>query len=75
MNIHNSGKVELTMGDIERMQNRIAELEQKNAVLLAQAVRKFVADTIETGELGRSDCQWLENWRDEWLEEQTEGGE
>ena len=37
MNIHNSGKVELTMGDIERMQNRIAELEQENAGLLAQA--------------------------------------
>jgi hypothetical protein len=36
MNIHNSGKVELTMGDIERMQNRIAELECEKVELLAQ---------------------------------------
>ncbi len=36
MNIYNNGRVTLTVGDIERMQQRIAELEQKNAELVAQ---------------------------------------
>jgi hypothetical protein len=40
----------------------------------AQAVRKFVSDTIETGEFGWSDCQCLETWCDEWLEEQAKKG-
>jgi hypothetical protein len=36
MNIYNNGTTTLTAGDIERMQQRIAELEQKNAELVAQ---------------------------------------
>ncbi len=36
MNIYNNGRVTLTVGDIERMQQRIAELEQKNSELAAQ---------------------------------------
>ncbi len=36
MNIYNNGRATLTVGDIERMQQRIAELEQKNAELVAQ---------------------------------------
>jgi hypothetical protein len=36
MNIYNNGTTTLTAGDIERMQQRIAELEQKNAELAAQ---------------------------------------
>jgi len=38
MNIYNNGKVELTMGDIERMQKRIAELEREKAELMALVV-------------------------------------
>lgn len=36
MNIYNNGNATLTAGDIERVQQRIAELEQKNAELMAQ---------------------------------------
>ena len=43
MNIYNNGKVELTMGDIEQMQKRIAELEREKAELVAnlKAYRKL----------------------------------
>lgn len=41
----------------------------------AKAIRKFVSDTNETGQLSFPDCQWLEQWRDEWLEEANKGGE
>ncbi|WP_413486298.1 hypothetical protein [Shewanella baltica] len=43
--------------------------------LSAQVIRKFVSDTNETGQLSFPDCQWLEQWRDEWLEEAAKGGE
>ncbi|MGI2121963.1 hypothetical protein ACRN9J_07185 [Shewanella baltica] len=42
--------------------------------LSAKAISKFVSDTNETGQLSFPDCQWLEQWRDEWLEE-AKGGE
>lgn len=45
------------------------------ADIRAKAIRKFVSDTNETGQLSFSDCQWLEDWRDEWLEEAAKGGE
>lgn len=41
----------------------------------AKAIRKFVSDTNETGQLSFPDCQWLEQWRDEWLEEAAKGSE
>lgn len=45
------------------------------ADIRAQTIRKFVSDTNETGQLSFPDCQWLEQWRDEWLEEAAKGGE
>lgn len=45
------------------------------ADISAQAIRKFVSDTNETGQLSFPDCQWIEQWRDEWLEEAAKGGE
>ncbi|MGL4714229.1 MAG: hypothetical protein ACRCWP_17255 [Shewanella sp.] len=44
------------------------------ADIRAKAISKFVSDTNETGQLSFPDCQWLEQWRDEWLEE-AKGGE
>ncbi len=41
----------------------------------AQAIRKFVSDTIETDELSYLDCQWLEDWCDAWLDETSKEGE
>lgn len=40
-----------------------------------QTIRKFVSDTNDTGQLSWPDCQWLEQWHDEWLEEAAKGGE
>ncbi|MCU7961197.1 hypothetical protein L5M28_01135 [Shewanella sp. SW32] len=45
------------------------------ADIRAKAIRQFVSDTNETGQLSFPDCQWLEQWRDEWLEEANKGGE
>jgi hypothetical protein len=52
MNIYNSGKVEWTMGDIERMQNRIAELEREKAELMAQVecVKSHFNELIEVAQ-------------------------
>ena len=50
MNIYNSGKVEWTMGDIERMQKRIAELEREKADLVAQVVELPDYEVLEWGE-------------------------
>jgi hypothetical protein len=38
MNIYNNGRVTLTVGDIERMQQRIVELERESAELVARLV-------------------------------------
>lgn len=50
-------------------------LSARDAEVAAKAVSKFVSDTNETGQFSWSDYQWLEDWRDEWLEQQAEGGE
>ena len=49
-------------------------LAERDAEVAAKAVSKFVSDTNETGQFSWSDCQWLEDWRDEWLEQQAKGG-
>lgn len=45
------------------------------ADIRAKAISKFVSDTYDTGQLSFPDCQWLEQWHDEWLEEAAKGGE
>ncbi|WP_417705401.1 hypothetical protein [Rheinheimera aquimaris] len=44
------------------------------AEIKAQAIRSFVSDTNEAGQLSWSDAQWLEDWRDEWLSQSAKAG-
>ena len=49
----------------------IESLKQQLATAKADALCKFVSDTTETGQFGWSDCQWLDDWKCEWLEQQA----
>ena len=50
MNIYNNSKTVYTIGDIERMQKRIAELEREKAELMALVVRLPDYEVLEWGE-------------------------
>tara|TARA_Y100000034_G_scaffold122881_1_gene168916 strand:- start:11754 stop:12185 length:432 start_codon:yes stop_codon:yes gene_type:complete len=49
-------------------------LAARDAEIKAQAIRSFVSDTNEAGQLSWSDAQWLEDWRDEWLSQSAKAG-
>lgn len=67
MNIHNNGATALTAGDIERIQQRIAELEkleQKNTELAAQVeqLKELASFWIDQAEPKRGSKQDYNTW-------------
>lgn len=52
----------------------VHQTNSDTAEVIAQAIRSFVSDTNEAGQLSWSDAQWLEDWRDEWLSQSAKAG-
>ena len=53
--------------------SEIESLREQLKTARADVLTSFVSDTTETGQFGWSDCQWLDDWKHEWLEQQAKG--
>ena len=59
--------------EVNKLESEIESLREQLKTARADVLTSFVSDTTETGQFGWSDCQWLDDWKHEWLEQQAKG--